>query len=169
MSGFASRVHRTSAPPHAILAPVTIPPDRGVTVTDAILPCRRLEPRKRSRSTAVAIPSTLPVAVHCQYIQPWPPQSCAGTSGSSTPQWAIHSGCPFVANHVVSPRYVRQKYGLEYTIGRTPVRVWTRVTHVRTQSCISRTDRPLVSSMSSTGITSPASIRDTSTNQSASS
>src|SRR5687768_12543930 len=112
VSGLASRLHVSAPPPHAIRAPVITPPAGGVTMSEATLPRRRVEPLKRSRSTFVEIPETLPVEVHCQNVHPRPPQFPAGTVGVATPQCAIHSGYPLSANHVVSPRYVRQKWGL---------------------------------------------------------
>ena len=101
------------APPQSIRAPVIAPPSGGVTSRDAILPRARLVPLKRSRSTSPAIPSTCPVEVHCQNVQPCPPQFPAGTIGADTPQWAIHSGYPCSANHGVLPMFVCQKFGLE--------------------------------------------------------
>jgi hypothetical protein len=89
---FDSRPHVMDPPPQWIRAPSIAPPTRGVTSSEAILPRPRREPSNRSRSTLPAIPATCPVDVHCQNVQPFPPQLSAGTLGACTPQWAIHNG-----------------------------------------------------------------------------
>ena len=92
VSGLASREHVAAVPPHEIRGPEIVPTTGGVTVSDATRPCCRFIPLKRSRSTSVSIPATVPVDVHCQKVQPRPLQFPAGTAGCRDPQWAIHSG-----------------------------------------------------------------------------
>src|SRR5262245_616205 len=105
------------------------------------------------------MPLMRPVQEYCQNVQPWPCQPCAGIEfGSGVRGQANHSGNPWSANHVEFPSIVWNRYCDPYTIGRTPVRTVTRLSHARAQSS-STPDRIPAGirfiSMSSTGKTSP--------------
>ena len=114
-------------------------------------------PLARSASLQRATPGTCLQSVHCQNVQPSPPQFAAGTEGAEPPvQWAIHRRNPVPANIVVSPSELFQKLGEAYTRALTPVRASTSPSHACVH-CRSRLGpSPPVASRSSTGGRSPA-------------
>ena len=138
-----------AAPPHAIRAPVIVPPAAGVTVREAIFPRTRLG---AVESIAIDVrgrsPATRPVEVHCQNVHPCPPQSPAGTSSATdTPQCAIHSGYPWSANHGVSPRFVARSSGSCRSSAHAGPAVHP-CTHCAPSPAAAATVSPLCSSMS---------------------
>ena len=70
------------------------PPTPGCAVRLAIVARESFVPTKRSRSTSVVMPATVPVLVHCQNVHPWPCQSSAGNGEGSGPHRASQSGYP---------------------------------------------------------------------------
>ena len=113
-------------------------------------------PAYRSPSTQLRKPGTAAQSVHCQNVQPRPPQFPAGTLGDPPfVQCATHKWYPPSANDDVSPSRFFQKFGDAYTNALTPVRAFTSSSHAVAHCASAFGPSPPVASRSSTGGSSP--------------